>query len=132
MSIHPYYFADGTTTPPALLRTTPEQNYLGKGVQVTGLVLASIALCLILVSALWVFWYRNHTVVIAAQPPFLYVLCLGSILMTLVIFLSSFDEGSGWTDVMLDRTCTAVPWLLSLGHIVTNSALFTKLWRVRC
>lgn len=122
----PYYFSDGTLNPPALLRTTPEQNYLTDGVRSMGLSLASIAMLVILISVTWVFFYRSHSVVIAAQPPFLYVLCLGSLLTTSSIYISSFDEGTGWDDAMLDRACITIPWLLSLGHIVTYSALFTK------
>lgn len=125
-TIDPYYFSDGTLNPPALLRTTPEQNYLTDGVRSMGLSLASIAMLVILISVAWVFFYRNHSVVIAAQPPFLYVLCLGSVLTTSSIYISSFDEGTGWDDAMLDRACITIPWLLSLGHIVTYSALFTK------
>ena len=122
----PYYFADGTRKPPALLRTMPEQNYLSDDVRAIGLSLASVAVCVILVSVFWVTRYRNHSVVIAAQPPFLYVLCLGSIVTTSAIYVSSFDEGSGWDEILLDRACIAAPWLISLGHIVTYSALFTK------
>ena len=126
VNIRPYFFQDGSNNPPVLLRTTPEQNYLDKGVRAAGLSLASVALLVIVISAIWVFLHHSHSVVIAAQPPFLYVLCVGSILTTTVIFIDSFDEGSGWDDAMLDRVCIAIPWLLSLGHIVTYSALFTK------
>lgn len=128
--INPYTFADGTTNPPKLLRSTPEQNYLDATVRAAGLSLASLALLAILFSALWVFINNSHSVVIAAQPPFLYILCMGSILTTISMFISSFDESSGWDEATLDVACIAIPWLVSLGHVVTYSALFTKLWRV--
>jgi hypothetical protein len=86
----------------------------------------SLALFSIFVCAVWVRIHRKHRVVIAAQPPFLYVLCLGSTLSALVILVSSFDESYGWDDAMLDKACVAIPWLLILGDMTVYSALFTK------
>lgn len=54
-------------SPPALLRSIPEQNYLDRGVRIFGLTLCGIALFATLGSAVWVFLYRHHNVVIAAQ-----------------------------------------------------------------
>lgn len=122
----PFVYSDGTTSPPKLLRSEPEQNYLDTGVRAVGLALMAISLVVILVSVVWVFVNRHHQVVIAAQPPFLYVLCLGSTITSLVILISSFDEGVGWDDSMLDKACVAMPWMVAMGHIVTYSALFTK------
>ena len=122
----PFVYSDGSNHPPHLLRSEPEQNYLESSVRAFGLSMMALSLFVILMSVLWVFVHRNHSVVIAAQPPFLYVLCLGSAITCLVILVSSFDEGVNWDDAMLDRACVAMPWLAAMGHIVTYSALFTK------
>ena len=86
----------------------------------------SIALGAVVLSALWVFFNRRHRVVVAAQPLFLYVICVGSILLALVILLSSFDESHGWTEDKLGKACLSIPWFDGLGHILVYSALFTK------
>ena len=74
-----------------------------------------IALLSVFVSVAWVVAYRAHAVVIAAQPLFLYVLCFGTAVYSLVILLSSFDEGSGWDETMLSKACMAIPWLAATG-----------------
>ena len=125
-----FIYADGTLSPPVLLRTTPEQNYLSLGAHAFGLALMSLVLFAVVVSLMWTLIYRNHSVVIASQPPFLYSLFLGSTITSFAIFFSSFDESFGWSDQMLDAACVAIPWLCSIGLIITYSALFTKLWRV--
>lgn len=128
--IQPYVYSDGTTSPPRLLRSVPEQNYLDPAVRAVGLTLMSIALFVVSASVVWVGANRTHRVVVAAQPPFLYVLCLGSALSALVILTQSFDESYGWDEEMLDSACVATPWLIYMGILVTYSALFSKLWRV--
>ncbi|CAB9500494.1 Gamma-aminobutyric acid (GABA) B receptor [Seminavis robusta] len=130
VDVFPFVYSDGSNSPPTLLRTTPEQNYLDPVVRGIGLTLMSISLLFIAASAIWVWRHRNHRVVIAAQPPFLYVLCVGSTLFSMVILVNSFDESHGWTDSMLDKACVATPWLYILGDMIVYSALFTKLWRV--
>lgn len=122
----PFVYADGTTNPPELLRDEPEMNYLSPSARVFGLALAAVALGLVFICALWVYFYRNHTVVIAAQPLLLYSLCLGSTMLTLAIIMSSFDESHGPDEDTLSRMCNANLWLDSLGHIIAFGALFTK------
>lgn len=127
--VFPFRYHDGTTSPPLLLRTFPDQNYLSGTVRKVGLSLMSVALAAVILSALWIFLNRGHRLIVAAQPAFLYLICLGSILLALVILLSSFDESHGWTTDQLDRACLAIPWVDSMGHIFVYGALFTK---VRC
>jgi hypothetical protein len=38
----------------------------------------------------------------------------------------SFDESYGWTEDMLSAGCTALPWLLVIGHVMQYMALFAK------
>lgn len=129
-SIQPFVYADGTTTAPLLLRDPPNQNYLSTEVQSTGLALFTFAFSLIVISVVWITIYRNHAVVKASQPIFLYMLAFGSLLISGAIFTNSFDESYGWTTNQLGNACASTPWLLIVGHIINYSALFTKLWRV--
>jgi hypothetical protein len=131
--VAPFIYADGTTDPPELLRDVPELNYFSKGIRAVCLSLVAVALVCVLLSALWVFVYRQHSVVIAAQPVFLYVICFGSAMMALCPLVSSYDESNGWDTDKLGRACVANVWLDSLGHMIVYSAIFTKLLRVnRC
>jgi gamma-aminobutyric acid type B receptor len=123
-------YADGRDVPPDLLRKEPEQNHLTPGVRAVGFALMGIAILTAVAAVVWVFLHRKHRIVVAAQPYFLYELCGGAIISASTIFAISFDESYGWSDQQLGRACMATPWLLSLGHIITYGALFSKLWRI--
>jgi hypothetical protein len=56
------------------------------------------------------------------------MVCFGSFLLALPIILMSFDEGSGWTDGMLNASCTGQAWLKYFGILTVNMALFSKVW----
>lgn len=129
-SLVPFVFPDGRWTAPELLRRTPEQNYLNPALQVIGFVLFGIVVVSALATVVWVFIHREHRVLRAAQPYFLFVLSLGAVVFASAIIPMSFDESYGWSDQQLSAACMAVPWLVSLGHIITYGALFSKLWRI--
>jgi len=74
--------------------------------------------------------HREHRVVKAAQPYFLYLICLGAAVCASAIFPLSFDESYGWSSTQLSHACMSVPWVFSLGYMITYGALFSKLWRV--
>jgi len=78
----------------------------------------------------WVYIRRKHRVLAGAQPEFLYVLALGSMVSASTILTLSFDESQGWSTKSLDRACQASTWLVTMGVIITYGALFAKLWRV--
>jgi hypothetical protein len=107
-------FADGSTQPPKLLRDDPEQNFLSTPTRTAGLALLTVALAFAAISACWVMMYRHHQVVLAGQPPFLLILCLGSATVASAIFPLSFDESHGWTEEELAKACCAMPWLICL------------------
>jgi hypothetical protein len=67
------YYADGRTVPPDLLRDPPEQNYLSTPVRVVGFTVMGLALLISAATILWVYVHREHRVVKAAQPYFLYL-----------------------------------------------------------
>ena len=121
-----FVYADGRSTPPDHLRDEPGMNYLNPIIRGIGLSLMAIALLCVLLSVIWVYVYRNHSVVIAAQPTLLYTLCFGSAMVALVILLNSYDESYGWDDEMLDRACVGAVWIDVIGGIISYSALFTK------
>jgi hypothetical protein len=125
-----FVYADSTIYPPKLLRDVPEQNYLNNAIRAVGLALMGAVLLLASTTAAWVYLHREHRVLRAAQPPFLYMLALGSAISASTVIPISFDESYGWSEQQLSRACMAIPWLLSLGHIITYGTLFSKLWRI--
>ena len=126
VSINRFVYADTTTSPPSLLRDPANQNYLSEDVRAAGLTLMSTALIAAIVSALWVVYYRHDAIVLASQPPFLYLFCIGCALTASAIIPSSFDESYGWNESQLSNACLSIPWLVIMGHIFCYNALFTK------
>lgn len=85
-------------------------------------VLAAIASLLSLASVLLVLHYRDTQVVRAAQPAFLIIALVGSVLMYSSIYT--------WLYFVTDASCKALPWLLSTGFSLIFSCLASKTWRV--
>ena len=126
MELEPFTYADGSNLPPELLRSEPEQNYLEPGVRIFGLSLMAIDLLAIVLSLVWVVVHRQNSVVIAAQPVYLYALCLGSAVISLNIYFISPDEGQGWTVEQLDKSCVAAVWVNAIGMLLVYGGIFTK------
>jgi hypothetical protein len=116
--LKPFVYRSGSTSPPTLLRSVPEQNYLTPAVRAAGLSFMAAALLASVVACIWIYFRRTHPVVVKNQPYALYLICFGSFVSLWSIFPLSFDEGYGWTQQQLDRGCMSVPWLVSIGHII--------------
>lgn len=123
---HPFLFRDGTIQSPVQLRDTPEQNYLSPALKALGYTLMGILLFLCLALFIWVLVNRKHRVVAAANPPLLGRMIVGAALSSVTIFFITTDEQSGFSSEQLGRQCMAMVWCFSIGHILTYSALFTK------
>jgi hypothetical protein len=117
--LEPFVYRSGSVYPPQLLRATPEQNYLNPAIRVIGLALMSVALFTSVSASVWIFLRRKHPVVRKTQPFALHFICFGSFVTSWSIFPLSFDESYGWTKNQLDSGCMSVPWLASIGHILT-------------
>ena len=125
LSWNPLIYADGTTLSPSL-RQQPDQNYISDGIKILCICLFGVSLLIVLASLIWVFLNRNHSVIIAGQPVFLFALCFASILMCFLILISAFDESWGFSQEALDASCCTWTWFDGLGRTITYSALFTK------
>ncbi|CAB9531529.1 acid type B receptor subunit 2 [Seminavis robusta] len=77
---------------------------------------------------LWTYLNQKKFVVSAAQPIFLYQLCMGCIVMATAIFPLSM-QGKESTP-QLDKACMSIPWLLFLGFVISVSAILAKTWRL--
>jgi len=124
-----FVYRNGATTAP-LLRNVPEQNHLPTSLRVFGLTLMGLSMLTSMLCAMWIYKYRKHRVILASQPFFLYLICLGTFIQASAIATISFDEGAGWSARQLDGACQATPWLLVLGFVVIYGSLWTKMSRV--
>jgi 7 transmembrane sweet-taste receptor of 3 GCPR len=124
------FYRDGSAVAPEIVREFLDENFITPAVRALGLTLMFLA-WLIGATGLFSLWYfGNDNVIVRAQPFFLKLLCIGSIVMSTAIFTLSWDEGGGWIDHHLDVACMLTPWFFFMGHILTFCALFTKLWRL--
>jgi hypothetical protein len=126
----PFVFNDGSHTIPSdIPESVVTNNTINLGVRISVLVLCGIILVLGVGLMAWTHRNRKARVVLASQPFFLHIICVGAIVMACTIIPLSIDHGV----VDLDgctRACISVPWLSSMGFSMTVSALFTKTHRI--
>jgi hypothetical protein len=123
-------YRDGRSVPPDLLRDTPDQNYLAKGLRTIGLVMMYIVLATSLAATVWIIVCRERRVVRASQPFFLFLICFGTAIEAFTVWPVSHDEAYTRDD-QLDLFCAATPWFFVSGHVLIYGSLATKLWRVQ-
>src|SRR3989338_5504593 len=89
------------------------------------IVIAVLACFLILLSIAGMIWIATNNeapVVAAAQPEFLGIILLGSIVCYLSVFC--------WLYYVNDASCAALPWLIVTGFFLIFGALFVKTLRL--
>mmetsp|Transcript_12246 Transcript_12246/g.20084 ORF Transcript_12246/g.20084 Transcript_12246/m.20084 type:complete len:621 (-) Transcript_12246:121-1983(-) len=94
-----------------------------------GFALMCIILACSLGFAVWTFMHREFSVIKASQPPFLYLICLGCMIMSLTIVPLSIDDSMVSAEGC-SKACASVPWLIAIGFSVAFSALGSKIWRL--
>jgi len=125
-----YVYADGTTTPPSELPPYEEVEYgVTAPVQVVCFTLAAIAISMSIAMAAYVYAKRAHEIIAASQPPFLYMLCVGTLVMSSAIIPVAIDDSIA-TPAGCSVACMAKIWLASIGFTITFSALFSKTLRI--
>ena len=130
VDVAPIVYRDGTIYAPEIVREVFNENFISAGVRAIGLSLMLVAWLTAMVSLVLVTYLQKDGVVQRAQPVFMQILCVGSIITSSTIFLISWDEGAGWSQSQLSTACMLSPWFFFLGQIMTFCTLFTKLWRV--
>jgi hypothetical protein len=105
--------------------------FISQPVWIFSLVLASIAVLLPIICAVFVIWQRNNQIVSVGQPIFLLLLCFGAVLSGCPIFIMALDSAPEEYAHLLnaDSACIATLWLIYLGIIVTYLSLVCKLYR---
>eukprot|EP00986_Skeletonema_menzelii_P011228 scaffold5693_cov141-Skeletonema_menzelii.AAC.35 len=129
-SLKPFVFNSGNTIVPAdLPETDVDRNYIPTGLRAVGLTLCGLIIILSIGFTVWTKKKEKKYVVRAAQPIFLYIITIGTLLMGCAIIPLSLDPGVVSIEGA-SRACVSIPWLLSCGFSMTFSALFTKTHRI--
>ena len=127
---HDYIFNDGTTDLPLGLPPIEVDQ---------GLIDAwtrgfTLGLCVLvwLMATGFSYWTQSHKqtrVVLASQPFFLQVICVGVFILAGTIIPVTIDTGVASIQGC-NIACNAIPWLFFVGCSVVLSALFTKTFRI--
>jgi hypothetical protein len=128
-TIAPFYYYDGTINiPPELAPVKEDLQLIGPGVIRLGYSLGGIIVLGSLFLIFWVVRNQGKPSVAAAQPFFLTMLCIGTAIMGTSIFLLGLQDPID--EEILDRSCMAIPWLVSIGFVTAYTSLYTKLRRL--
>jgi multiple sugar transport system substrate-binding protein len=101
-----------------------DKNQL-KNTRIVGYILMSIILVSSTGALIWVVINRNLPVVMASQPPFLIIICVGTFIMGTSILPLGIDESIA-SEKGCSIACMSVPWLIAIGFSVCFAALFSK------
>lgn len=128
--LEPFTFNSGS---PEILPDIPPVNLNDEVLSVFIRALALGMFTIILILALGFMWWTNKNrkarVVLASQPFFLHIVCVGTIITGSSIIPFTFDHGNASIDGCT-IACNAATWLFTLGFTTTISALFCKTHRV--
>jgi len=125
-----YIYAGNTTVPPNELPPYQEQMHsLTTSVQLVCLFLAVAVIITSISLAVYVFIHQKNQVITASQPPFLYIICTGTLVLSSSIIPLTVDDSVA-TDLGCSVACMSRIWLMSIGFTITFSALFSKTWRI--
>ena len=106
-----------------------DRNHLPKSLVALGRSLFAVNAALAISFSLWTFVNKNVDVVRFAQPTFLYLIALGTIISSTTILFLDSDDQEGETS-SASQKCALLPVFYSLGFIVTFAPLWMKLKRV--
>ncbi len=126
----PFVFNDGSINIPSdIPLLSLEDHMLHIGVRIIVLALCGLVLLLAVGLICWTHRHRLSRVVLASQPFFLHIICMGAIVMACTIIPVSIDHGLATLDGC-SIACISIPWLGSIGLSMIVSALFTKTHRI--
>ena len=126
-----FIYPDGTfNLPPQIPEVEEDMDLISIGERSFCLTLSVLTLVASAGFLIYTMKMRKKSVIRMAQPPFLAMICAGTMLMAAAIIPISMDEGVAVSQSALDASCSMTPWFFSFGFTITFAALFSKLWRV--
>ena len=105
-----------------------QMNHLNR-IRPLGLVLMGIIMASSLGAAVWVVMRRDKMVVRVSQPPFLLLICFGTLVTGSSIYAMGVDDGIA-SQRGCNIACMATPWFVAIGFSIIFAALFSKIWRL--
>jgi hypothetical protein len=93
---------------------------------ITVIVVATFANAFALGSGIFFYAYRKNRIVAAGQPPFLYMVVFGAMLIASSVYFTANDESSGRTIDALNRSCIASTWFTYMGIVIIYMVSETK------
>jgi 7 transmembrane sweet-taste receptor of 3 GCPR len=126
------------TTPPSFYPTTALDIHFDDARQAEAykrlsISLATIASVVCFFAMIFVCVNRNKPIIRVGQPPFLMLICFGSLLLSVSLYSLAFDD-SHMQDrehtQQLSASCVARTWIVALGLVLVYVSLFCKLLRV--
>ena len=106
-----------------------ERNHL-TGIRIMGYTMVGLIALFSTVSATWVYRSRESVVVKASQPPFLALICFGTLVMGSSIIAMGIDDSMAGQRGC-NMACMATPWLIGVGFSITFAALASKILRLK-
>jgi len=106
-----------------------DMNYIGDSLRNYGYTIAVLQMVMAVGFAVWTYLHRSTPVIRASQPFFLIMLCVGVFTFSASIIPMIVDDEHSSVDAC-NKSCMALPWLLSLGWSILFSALYAKLRRI--
>ena len=126
-----FRFADGSFDPPPNLPALQEDyNHIGRTGRFMGYGMFGFTTLSALVFLVWLRRNRFSRVVYAAQPMFLYLVAIGSIVSVSSLIPLGVEETTVSSTDGLDFACMVTPWLYVIGSNITLGALLSKTRKV--
>ena len=126
----PFVYSGNTTDPPQELPDSSEDmNHIQPAFRIIGTVLAAIGIFLAVGCAAATMKLRDNKVIKASQPEFLFLICVGCLLMVSTIIPLSIDDSVA-SEKGCSTACMAAPFLFFIGFTIAFSALFAKTNRI--
>jgi hypothetical protein len=122
-----FVFANSSNTPPNSLPDVKEDHHY---VETLGRAIAYFPMVIIMgcsiASLLWMFWHRQSRAIRSAQPLFLSMISVGSLVTVSTIIPMGLDDQIISSQHGLNLACQAGPWLYVIGSCCSYSALTAK------
>ncbi len=127
-----FVYSDGTINrPPEILKAVENENLLSRGVRTYCLVESAVAMAASI--AFLVYTIKNMKKrggeIARSQPPFLIMICCGTLLIGSSLIPLSVDETVTRHFRLLNLGCSMFFWCFSMGFTITFAALYSKLRR---
>ena len=123
-----YFRGNATSPPPTFVHPPLDMLYLPVGLRVLGYVEFALVQTAVLVALSWLWYRRQHRLVLAGQRLSLVAVACGTSLAAFALLALTVDDAPD-QPFPADAACRFGPHVFFLGSFLAMSALGVKLWR---